>query len=196
MLPTATLVKPTCLFALFNLCPLPRAQTVSAIAARAENVDYLVSGRHLLFNSSSCRPMWSPSYTSRQRAGFVFGACGLVFIFLYLSYFSNRFSKPIAVPFADVSTEHSLSTVRVTCRGPRGLLDQSLNDHVQAKRLNSSKFTTSIFQLYRLNCVSIPGSDPCRRMLLRLESDNRVQHTRDPICALWLRRGCARLRQG
>lgn len=39
MLPTATLVKATCLFALFNLCPLTRAQTTSAVAARAENVD-------------------------------------------------------------------------------------------------------------------------------------------------------------
>lgn len=86
--------------------------------------------------------MWSTSYTSRQRAGFVFGACGLVFIFLYLSYFSNRFTEPIAVPFAEAPPQRNLSTVRVTCRGPRGLLDQSLGDHVQAKKLSSSKSTT------------------------------------------------------
>lgn len=81
--------------------------------------------------------MWSSSPVTRKHAGLSLSACGLLFILAYLVYFGKPFTTPLPTPVTDAQTQRNVSAARTVCRGPRGLLSASRDDHVQSEAFHN-----------------------------------------------------------
>lgn len=98
--------------------------------------------------------MWSACVVTRKHAGIAISACGLLFVLSYLVYFSQPFTSPLLDPQTYLDAHRNVSTQRIPCRGPRGLLNVNRDEVVQSKAFgNSDQFPTPIggsFETLRL----------------------------------------------
>ena len=84
--------------------------------------------------------MWPFLPKTRQHAGYIFSACGLLFVLTYLTYLGlgRPYVNPLPAPLIDDETQREISTLRRVCNGPRGLLSEGSDDLVRSRKLNTS----------------------------------------------------------